>query len=203
MKIIPRHCIANLFFATMCTLRADTDAGGGLSSAGSFTNLSSIGAPLETVDSSGGNYTIKPGQIQVLFSSTAPPDSNGNGLPDTWEQQYFPDQPVNPQADSDGDGTSNLMEYLAGNDPTDSSSRFNITGAISGTSYTLPIKTINGRIYKVWVSKDLANWHLQQSYTGDGTQKVFTFDETTITSGPLFSSTHPSKYFFRVEIMIP
>ena len=203
MHLNSRFCIASLFFATLCTLRADTDAGGGLSSARSITNLSSIGAPVETADSSGGSYTIKPGQIQVLFSSAETPDSNGNGLPDTWEQQYFPDQPVNPQADSDGDGTSNLLEYLAGNDPTDPTSRFSIIGALSGNSYVLPIKTINGRNYKVWVSKDLANWHLQQTYTGDGTQKVFTFDETTITSGPLFSAKHPSNYFFRVEIVIP
>ena len=196
-------CISALIFATPSKIRADTDAGGGLSSAGSVTNLSSIGAPLETASSSGGAYTIKPGQIQVLFSSTESPDANANGLPDTWEQQYFPGQPVNPEADSDGDGASNLLEYLAGTNPTNPSSRFQTTGAISGTSYSLPIQTSSGRTYQVWVSKDLANWQLQQTYTGDGTQKVFTFDETTITSGPLFSAKHPSRYFFRVQIIVP
>jgi hypothetical protein len=191
--------------AAPTALLADVDAGGGLTTNGLVTNRSSIGAPVETVVSSGGAYSIKPGQIQVLFSSEGneSPDANGNGLPDTWEQDYFPGQAVNPQADSDGDGTSNLLEYLAGTDPTATNSRFRTEGTISGNTYTLPIQTITGRSYKVWVSKNLSNWHLQQTYSGDGTQKVFTFDETTITSGPLFSATHPSNYFFRVEIILP
>ena len=201
----PRLLFVALIFAIPSPLCADADAGGGLTTAGSVTNRSSIGGPFETAVSAGGTYSIKPGQIQVLFSSTGneSPDANGNGLPDTWEQLYFPGQSVNPQADSDGDGTSNLLEYLAGTDPADPASRFRTEGAISGTTYTLPIQTSTGRSYKVWVSKDLTSWQLQQAYTGDGTQKVFSFDETTITSGPLFSATHPSNYFFRVEIILP
>ena len=194
-----------LFSTAPTALLADLDAGGGLTTNGLVTNRSSIGGPIETTVSSGGAYSIKPGQIQVLFSSTSneSPDANGNGLPDTWEQDYFPGQAVNPQADTDGDGTSNLLEYLAGTDPTATNSRFRTEGTISGNTYTLPIQTITGRSYKVWVSKNLSNWHLQQTYSGDGTQKVFTFDETIITSGPLFSATHPSNYFFRVEIILP
>lgn len=205
MSSFPRLCLIAVIFANFSAIRAETDAGGGLTSAGSVTNRSSIGSPIETAVSAGGTYSIKPGQIQVLFSSTGnkSPDTNGNGLPDAWEQLYFPGQSVNPQADSDGDGTSNLLEYLAGTNPTDRASHFRAVGAISGTTYTLPIQTITGRSYKVWVSKDLTNWQLQQAYIGDGTQKVFSFDETTITSGPLFSATHPSNYFFRVEIILP
>jgi hypothetical protein len=198
-------CFVALIFAMPSTLRADTDAGGGLTSTGAVTNRSSIGSPVETAVSSGGTYSIKPGQIQVLFSSSVSqsPDANRNGLPDTWEQLHFPGQAVNPQADSDGDGTSNLLEYLAATDPTDPASCFRTVGAISGTVYSLPIQTNTGRSYKVWVSKDLSNWQLQQTYTGDGSQKIFSFDETTITSGPLLSATHPSNYFFRVEVILP
>ena len=205
MRPSPHLCLAALICVTCSPLRADTDAGGGLTTAGAVTNRSSIGSPVEAAVSVGGPYSIKPGQIQVLFSSMGneSPDDNGNGLLDTWEQNYFPGQSVNPQADSDGDGTSNLLEYLAGTDPTDPASRFRTEGAISGSTYTLPIQTSAGRSYKVWVSKDLANWQLEQTYAGDGTQKVFSFDETTITSGPRFSATHPSKYFFRVEITLP
>jgi hypothetical protein len=46
-------------------------------------------------------------------------DSDGNGLPDAWEQQYFGHIGVDPNADPDGDGLTNLQEFQAGTDPTD------------------------------------------------------------------------------------
>jgi hypothetical protein len=135
----------------------------------------------------------KSGLIQVLFTGNTDPDldADANGLPDAWEEQYFPGQVVDPLADSDGDGTSNLMEYLAGTNPTDRSSKFQPTGTLDGLTYNMPIQTVQGRTYKVWVTKDLSSWTLQQTYSGDGTQKVFSFDPTTISAGPLHSLTHP------------
>jgi len=46
-------------------------------------------------------------------------DSDGNGLPDYWELQYFGRLGVDPYADADGDSISNLQEYQQGTDPTD------------------------------------------------------------------------------------
>jgi hypothetical protein len=54
-------------------------------------------------------------------------DTNGLGLPDYWQVQYFGTIGINPQADPDHDGASNHQEYLAGTDPIDSSSVFEIT----------------------------------------------------------------------------
>ncbi len=48
-----------------------------------------------------------------------PTDSDGNGLPDLWEQHYFGQIGVDPNADPDGDGLSNLLEYQRHSDPTD------------------------------------------------------------------------------------
>ena len=50
---------------------------------------------------------------------TAAADRDGNGLPDYWEQKYFPQGGADPNADEDGDGITNLQEYRSGTDPTD------------------------------------------------------------------------------------
>lgn len=207
----PRHqifCVKLHIVILFCLIRpllAEIDSGGGTAVVGSMTNHSSIGSTFATGNSLVGVDENKSGLIQVLFTGNfvIDPDLNANGLPDKWENQYFPGQTTNPQADSDGDGTSNLMEYLAGTNPTDRSSKFQPAGALNGLTYNMPIQTVQGRTYKVWVTKDLSSWTLHQTYLGDGTQKVFSFDPTTISAGPLHSLTHPSSYFFRVEIVLP
>jgi hypothetical protein len=133
-------------------------------------------------------------------ASVLPYDSDENGLADAWEQEHFETIGVDPDADADGDSNSNLMEFLAGTDPKDIGSHFKPEGIHKGTSHAIPIQTMADRKYEVFASRDLVNWHLQETYTGDGTQKTFSFDETTITEGPLYSATHPSTYFFRVKI---
>jgi hypothetical protein len=143
-------------------------------------------------------------QRQVEVTAVDPnADGNANGIADSWEQQYFPGQSVDPNADSDGDGTSNLMEYIAGTIPTSRSSVFRPSGSLNGTIYTMPLASVAGRTYKVYATRNLADWHLQQTIVGDGTTKTFSFDEMTVPSGPLRSPTHPSSYFFRVEISLP
>ncbi len=45
-------------------------------------------------------------------------DRDGNGLLDWWEQEHFGTAGTDLAADPDGDGLSNLTEYLAGKDPS-------------------------------------------------------------------------------------
>src|SRR5207244_1401217 len=57
-------------------------------------------------------------------------DADANGLPDWWELQYFGHLTgTNPNADADGDGLSNLQEYVADTNPLDSGSTLRITSA--------------------------------------------------------------------------
>lgn len=49
-------------------------------------------------------------------------DSDGNGLADAWERQYFGEIRTDGTLDSDGDGLSNLAEFIAGTNPTNASS---------------------------------------------------------------------------------
>ena len=57
--------------------------------------------------------------FEATVTATVTPDSDGDGLPDPWEQQYFSDLDQGATDDPDGDGDDNLAEYNAGTDPSD------------------------------------------------------------------------------------
>jgi hypothetical protein len=46
------------------------------------------------------------------------PDSDGDGLPDSWENQYFGNLSQTASGDPDGDGRTNAQEYADGTNPT-------------------------------------------------------------------------------------
>jgi hypothetical protein len=52
-------------------------------------------------------------------------DSDGDGLPDDWEQAhgFNPNNPADATLDADGDGRTNYQEFLDGTDPRDEASR--------------------------------------------------------------------------------
>ncbi len=60
---------------------------------------------------------IRAGAFVVTSATT---DTDGDGMPDTWEETYGfnPDNAGTASGDYDGDGVTNLGEYEAGTDPT-------------------------------------------------------------------------------------
>ncbi|GAA5508422.1 pectate lyase [Novipirellula caenicola] len=56
-----------------------------------------------------------------LQSAAAPQDSDGDGMPDEWEKKYGLDanEADDNASDNDGDGYTNIEEYLNGTDPTE------------------------------------------------------------------------------------
>jgi hypothetical protein len=92
--------------------------------------------------------TEVPDRAQSRSSSSLPfvnsvrRDSNGNGLPDYWMVQHGldPDIPLNdlasddlhgPNGDPDGDGLTNLQEYLTGSSPVRPNSQNLASGGIT------------------------------------------------------------------------
>jgi pectate lyase len=56
-----------------------------------------------------------------LRSGTAPKDTDSDGMPDTWESQHGlnPNDPADNALDKDGDGYTNVEEYLNGTNPAE------------------------------------------------------------------------------------
>jgi GH25 family lysozyme M1 (1,4-beta-N-acetylmuramidase) len=92
----------------------------------------------------------------VIFDNvrveTLNPDADGDGLPDAWETQYFGSNSANPNADADNDGMSNLSEYLAGTNPTNSASGFRMLAAVrTNNDIRLDWTTVGGHRYAVQI----------------------------------------------------
>jgi len=78
-------------------------------------------------------------------------DTDGDGLPDWWEQLYFGGPTnANPNLDSDHDGLTNLQEYQAGTNPLDPANVLLVTKLeIIGSNAVVSFPTVLGRSYSV------------------------------------------------------
>lgn len=89
--------------------------------------------------------------------------SDTDGIPDWWRLAYF-DHATGLAADKsragddpDGDGASNLQEFLAGTNPLDSNSVFKITSFLpAGTNFQVAWPTRTSKVYQLQ-EKDLSN----------------------------------------------
>lgn len=101
----------------------------------------------------------KPGK-RTLVHLTLGEDANGDGLPDAWQRLVNQDiAQVTPEGDADGDGSTNMQEYLAGTyafDPTDGF-KLDIVRMTKATP-VLEFLAITGRTYTVEGSSELASW---------------------------------------------
>jgi subtilisin family serine protease len=81
-------------------------------------------------------------------------DTDGNGLPDWWELQYFGHLTgTDPNADPDHDGMSNFAEWIAGTNPTNAASNLRIIllSATNANAVVLGWTSVAGKTY--WVER--------------------------------------------------
>ena len=119
-----------------------------------------------------GTLTAGKGGERVRLDLNLGEDSDGDGLPDIWEQWqlyqagYFPDgngnwpiHLIDRNGDLDGDGLSNYLEYLAGTFAGDATERFDLQ--IKGktdTEVRFEFYAITGKTYTIERTADMAIW---------------------------------------------
>src|ERR1017187_9141649 len=139
--------------------------------------------------------------LQTDSISPGPFDGNGSGLPIAWELENFGSTNINPNADPDGDGMSNLQEYLAGTNPNDATSNLRITaisGNTIGSSATLTWTSVSSRLYYVNERTNLTTG----AWATNLTLGVVSPDIGSTTTRSLTESA-VTKRFFRVQAVVP
>ena len=82
-------------------------------------------------------------------------------MPDDWQARYWGLNPLgwpSPNADSDGDGATNLQEFLAGTNPTSRNSALRLDLTRTGQGLWLNWNTEPGSVYQVQVSTNALTW---------------------------------------------
>jgi hypothetical protein len=137
------------------------------------------------------------GQYAITGSIPIDPDLDGDGLPNTWEFEFFGD-PTNAaaNADDDGDGSDNWSEYVSGYDPTNPLSFFSITNFIAtptnGQPFIISWESMPGRVYGVDWSDRLTNSFINVS--GDLPYPAGSFTDTVERTGP--------HHFYRIDVRL-
>jgi hypothetical protein len=134
-------------------------------------------------------------------------DGDGDDLPDGWELTYglditTPNGVNGASGDRDGDGMSNLQEYVFGGSPLNPGDGFlirvDVTQSSPGTR-TLTFASRAGRTYQVEYTNALgANWTVARSFVGNGSPIVWT-DDGTNTGTPPDAQT---KRFYRIRATV-
>ncbi len=98
---------------------------------------------------------------QMIVRSSA--STAGDGVPDAWKTTHGLSLATSAAAnDQDGDGASDLQEYLAGTDPLSAASIFKITThalLADASALSIEFPVVAGKIYQVQTSTDLENWN--------------------------------------------
>jgi len=115
-------------------------------------------------------------------------DSDGDGLPDSWEEQYWPGDLSRNPGDLSANGSDTVWQcYVAGLDPTDPDAEFLIS-VLRSPSSVLSWNSTSGRVYTIYWTSNLLS----------GFQTL----ETNFTGGILTDVTHSAedKGFYKIDV---
>ena len=99
--------------------------------------------------------------LTKVLPSVNPDDTDGDGMLDTWEQQFFPSMNVAdvlPNADADGDGATNLEEFRSDTIPLNPFLSFHVSDYSYGaSSFECEWKGSPNKDYRVLSTTDLSS----------------------------------------------
>jgi subtilisin family serine protease len=122
-------------------------------------------------------------------------DTDGNGLPDWWELEYFGHLTgTDPNADPDHDGMSNLAEWIAGTNPTNAVSclRASVLSVTNASGVVVGWSSVTGKLYWLARSTNLLTGFSTISTNITATAPTNILTDTTALPG--------GTYFYRVGV---
>ena len=127
-----------------------------------------------------------PGEFNRL-SGGGGGDSDKDGIPDAWETAHA----LNPSVDDagldpDGDGMSNLLEYLASTDPRSAASVLKLEGVRTGTGIALRFTAQANRAYRLQTRTDLSTgtWETYDSIAAAPAPRIVEIGISSAISSP-------------------
>ncbi len=160
--------------------------------------------------------TLRTGQggERVRLDLNLGADTDGDGLPDAWEEWQLhqagrtPGTPgwnlalITRDGDFDGDGTSNYLEYVAGTFAGDATERFElrITGKTAG-HVAFEFFAIVGKVYGIEQSADLQTWTPAAFALTPGGPTSLLHRAPAIAFQPAYIATTPgASRFYRITV---
>jgi len=125
-----------------------------------------------------------------------------NGLPIPWELANFGMTGVNPNADPDHDGQSNLQEYLAGTNPNNGSDYLHITSQAFGPEGTTATITWASVLTRCYYIKETTSLDPVAIWSDSGLGIIVPAGSSTVKSFVDLGGSAPIR-FYRVEAVRP
>lgn len=121
-----------------------------------------------------------PGRPSALLEE----DSDGDGLPDSWELAHGlnPADPGDADLDGDGDGSSNREEYWAGTDPLSKSSVFRIQIVENGNQRAAVFQPVPGKAYRVEYAEESPSgpWNVHRRIGASASPELVVLFDTAV-----------------------